>query len=480
MTQEDDSEPTAQQQVTQTLQVIAVPGIPEVTPDTDLVAVIAAGVSTISWPDGSEGASAGDIVVITSKVVSKWQGRIRESTDREQAIDEESVRLVASRATEHGTLRITETRHGFVMAAAGVDASETRPGTVVLLPVEPDETANQLRQELASQLGIDAIGLIISDTFGRAWRTGQTDAAIGSAGIAVVIDHRGTTDRFNNLLTATVTATADEISAAADLVCGKKAGLPVAVIRGLGGLVDPTCTQRAATLVRSPDDDLFRLGTAEALASGQTEGYQRGLIEAVTNRRTIRAFADQPVESDKIRAAIAAAVTAPSPHHSTPWRFVVLSNQTPASNRLRERLFDAMKQQWINDLRTIDEFSEDSITRRVQRGDVLRNAPTVILPFSELEGSAHKYPDTDRQSFERDLFLVAAGAAVQNMLISLSSQGLGSAWISSTMFCPDTVRELLDLPASWQPLGGIAVGYPVATPPPRPPRTADQFISLMM
>ncbi len=233
------------------LRVWGVEGIPEVRPGDDLAELIAA-----AGPELADG----DVVVVTSKVVSKAEGRLVPG-DREAAIDGESVRVVARR----GPTRIVETRHGLVLAAAGVDASNVAPGQVALLPVDPDASARRLRAGLRARLGVD-VAVLVSDTLGRAWRDGVVDAAIGCAGLVPLDDLRGRQDEHGMVLTATVTAVADEVAAAADLVKGKLDGVPVAVVRGLSrprpGARGDGPGDRA--IVRSARDDLFRLGTAEA------------------------------------------------------------------------------------------------------------------------------------------------------------------------------------------------------------------------
>jgi coenzyme F420-0:L-glutamate ligase/coenzyme F420-1:gamma-L-glutamate ligase len=212
----------------------------------------------------------GDILAVTSKIISKAEGRIVRAADREQAITDETVRVVASRVHPGGVTRIVENRLGIVAAAAGVDASNTPEGTVLLLPVNPDASAARLRGALELRFGI-TLGVIVTDTLGRAWREGQTDAAIGGSGVRLLDDLRGTHDTQGRVLDVTVPAVGDEIAAAADLVKRKSTGLPVAVVRGLAHLLDPDAAG-ARVLNRSGATDMFRLGTHEAYAEGFAAG----------------------------------------------------------------------------------------------------------------------------------------------------------------------------------------------------------------
>jgi coenzyme F420-0:L-glutamate ligase/coenzyme F420-1:gamma-L-glutamate ligase len=408
--------------------VVPVKGLPEITAGADLAGLIAEAATSLA---------DGDIVVITSKIVSKAEGRVVRAA-REDAIDAETVRVVARR----GRTRIAETRHGLVLAAAGVDASNTSPGTVVLLPEDPDGSARRLRKGLQDRLGV-RLGVLVTDTLGRPWRTGQTDAAIGAAGVAPLVDYRGTADTFGTAL---------EIAGAADLVKGKAAGIPVAVVRGLADLVTEADGPGAQALVRAAAEDMFRFGSADVLAG----------------RRTVRDFTAEPVDPAAVTRAIAAAVTAPAPHHSTPWRFVVLE-----SVQAQAALLDDMLAAWIADLRG-DGFTEDQIARRVRRGEPLRRAPLLIVPCLHAE-AAHRYPDDRRNAAEREMFVVAMGAAVQNLLVALAVEGLGSCWVSSTMFCRPVVTKALGLPDAWEPMGAVGVGHPAAPAPDRPPRDPAAF-----
>jgi coenzyme F420-0:L-glutamate ligase/coenzyme F420-1:gamma-L-glutamate ligase len=232
--------------------LIPVPGLPEVAPGAVLAELIAQHCS-----NGETALRSGDVVVVTQKVVSKAEGRLvavdpdDSSSHRQLAIDE-SVRVLRRR----GDLVITETRHGFVCANSGVDLSNVERGYAALLPLDPDRSARRIRDGLRARLGVE-VGVIISDTFGRTWRMGLTDVAIGCAGVAGVVDLRGSTDTLGRQLTVTEVCVADEIAGAAELVMGKSAGIPVAIVRG----VNPEWMRESSVhteIVRPPAEDLFR------------------------------------------------------------------------------------------------------------------------------------------------------------------------------------------------------------------------------
>jgi coenzyme F420-0:L-glutamate ligase/coenzyme F420-1:gamma-L-glutamate ligase len=257
------------------LSIFAFTGIPEIQAGEDLGAIL-----TETIASSADGLQHGDILVITSKIVSKAEGRQVAAADREDAITAETVRVVASRKHPGGVTRIVENKQGLILAAAGVDNSNTPEGTVLVLPEDPDASAARLNRQLRAHFGI-CVGVIISDTLGRPWREGQTDAAIGAAGVRPLIDYSGTYDSHGNLLSASKAAVADEIAAATDLVKHKSSGRPVALVRGLEHLVlddedllDPEHTAQA--LIRPRDKDMFYLGSQEAYDLG----YRKGLADA--------------------------------------------------------------------------------------------------------------------------------------------------------------------------------------------------------
>lgn len=230
-----------------TLQISGVEGIPEIHPGDDLAGLIVAAIAR----SGQELKSK-DIVVVTHKVVSKQEGRIVEIPDEatyRSLVEDEATEIVRRR----GDLVIARTRHGFICANAAVDRSNIADGYALLLPIDPDRSAHRLRT-LIERVTNTSIGLIVTDTFGRPWRRGLVDVAIGVSGLPPIVDLRGTTDAHGNELNVTEVAVVDEIAAAADLVMGKATQIPVAIVRGL----DLEGSGRAKDLVRPADEDLFR------------------------------------------------------------------------------------------------------------------------------------------------------------------------------------------------------------------------------
>lgn len=276
------------------LVILPVPGIGEIRPGADLVAEIH---RAAPW------LNSGDVVVVTSKIVSKAEGCLiavsADPDEREQArlaaVDAETEQVVARR----GRTTISRTRLGIVLAAAGVDTSNVDRSEIALLPVDPDASAAGIREGLRRSAGVE-VAVIISDTMGRAWRTGQTDCAIGVAGINALRDERGAVDRHGNALSVTEIALADELAGAAELVKGKLGDVPVAVVRGLsyrdegGG---------SAPLIRPVDQDMFALGAREAA------------VAAVTSRRTAENFTDEVVAAQVVERALRAASSAPGAEH---------------------------------------------------------------------------------------------------------------------------------------------------------------------
>jgi coenzyme F420-0:L-glutamate ligase / coenzyme F420-1:gamma-L-glutamate ligase len=285
--------------LTGSLTVLPLTGLGEIAAGDDLGALIAAAAS--AGAAGSIGGLAdGDVVVVSSKVISKALGLTAAASERDAAIATASVRLVARRRTPHGLASIVQAEAGPVMAAAGVDNSNVTPGTVLLLPADPDHEAARLRARLAALTGL-RLGVVVSDTAGRAWRDGQTDLALGVAGVTVTDDLRGAVDTHGQPMEVTVRAVADEIACAADLVKGKLRSVPVAVLRGLGDLVlDPQVDgPGAAALLRPSGQDWFRLGHVEAVRAAL------GVDPACAQPPTI----PQDPVPDRLRRALQVAVT---------------------------------------------------------------------------------------------------------------------------------------------------------------------------
>ncbi|MEP7059314.1 MAG: coenzyme F420-0:L-glutamate ligase [Actinomycetota bacterium] len=426
------------------MEILPVPGLPEIEPGADLVDLLAEALGPLNPAEG-------DILAVTSKIISKAEGRLVQGSDRGRWVASETRRVVARR----GDLVIAETSHGFVCANAGVDASNLDAGVIALLPEDPDASAERLRTGLRARLGI-SLGIVITDTFGRAWRNGLVNVAIGAASIPSAVDLRGTSDHTGRPLEMTVVAVADELAAASGLVMPKAGRIPAALIRGVEPYPNaPDLPARA--LVRPAGEDLFRSSP----------------MQSIHDRRTVRAFGDGPVAREGLIAAIEAACTAPAPHHTRPWRFAVLE-----SAAARAHLLGAIADAWRTDLRG-DGTTPDVIEARIAKSDaVLGAAPLLIVPFVRFDGS-HPYADPERSGAERDMFLLSGGAAIQNLLLGLSAQNIASCWISSTLFCQEETHSALGMADGWFALGTVAAGPKPegGASRPRPPMQLDEFLT---
>ena len=343
------------------VQLLPIPGLPELRPGDDLAGLLC---ESAPW------LRDGDILVVTSKAVSKVEGRLlpvpadaegRERA-RQQAVEAETVRVVAQR----GATRIVVTPHGWVMAAAGVDASNLAPGEIALLPLDPDASALALCEAIADRAGV-RVAVVISDTIGRTWRRGLTDVAIGVAGMAAVADLRGRLDTSGIPLLVTEIAIADEVAAAADLVKGKLSGVPAAVVRGLTPPKDDG--QGSASLRRPTTEDMFALGTRDV----------------VRTRRPANGFGREGVDEAVVRSAIEAALLATElteglePLPDNPWRGTI-----------------------------------DGADARAVR--LLGQAAAVVVPV---------IPDA-----AEDEAITRLGMAISALLIQLHAEGFSASWLS--------------------------------------------------
>lgn len=445
--------------MTPRLEIVPLPTAHRLAAGDDLTAVLLAAVAA-----AGERLRDGDVVCVASKAVALVEDARfavppdvgadgTDGPDGDAVTRALAVAGAAEVVVDAPHVLITRTRHGFVAANGGIDRSNVGGGWLDL-PVNPDASAAALRAEVRTRTGA-AVGIIVTDTFGRPWRMGQTEVALGVAGTPALRDERGAADLDGRSLAVTVAAVADEVAGAADLVRRKGDGTPFVLVRGLPD--GPAGTGQ--DLVRPLAEDQFRFGGATAVRAG------------LAARRTVRTFApDRAVPAAALARAAAAAATAPAPHHTRPWRLVRLRAGT------RTLLLDAMAETWRADLAG-DGVAPDVVARRIARSDgVLRTAPEVLAAFVDLAG-AQAYTDARRTRAERDLFLLAGGAALEAALVALAAEGLGAAWVSASVFCADTVRTVLDLPATWEPLGLVAVGHPAAPPAPRPPADPHEVLS---
>jgi dehydro coenzyme F420 reductase / coenzyme F420-0:L-glutamate ligase / coenzyme F420-1:gamma-L-glutamate ligase len=385
------------------IEVIPIREVPEIVPGDDLAGILGRALSRqrVALQDD-------DVVVVTQKVVSKAEGRVVPEAPVGKAgwVAREARRIVARR----GDLVVAETRHGFVCANAGVDASNVADGYLTLLPVDPDASAEVIRTALSASTGA-RIAVVITDTFGRPWRQGLVNVAIGCAGLPALVDLRGTKDGVGRVLEATVEALADEVAAASGLVMGKADGIPAAIVRGLrfeGGALP------AGALVRPPGEDLFRESAMQALISWSEDG----------------AFGPGDVAPDLVQEALLAAGSALGTGNGRSWLLV-----EAARGPRREALVAA---------------AEGDAAK------VIATAPVVVvLSAGPPVAPGGAYEQTHGG---RDEVLLSAGAAMQNVVLAFHALGLASCWIPPSQFAASPAASGLGMVTGGELLGAIAAG----------------------
>jgi len=387
------------------VEIVPIRGIPEVVPGDDLGLILRRALTGqgLRLQDG-------DVVVVTQKVVSKAEGRVvPEGPDGKAGwVTKETRRVVARR----GDLVIAETRHGFVCANAGVDASNVAAGYLTLLPLDPDGSAERLREALGAWTGAD-VGVVITDTFGRPWRQGLVNVAIGCAGLPALLDLRGTKDATGRVLEATIEAFADQVAAASGLVMGKADGVPAAVVRGLHAEGIPL---PASALVRPASEDMFRESSLQTvLGFGQATSFGSG-----------------EVPPDTLQQALLAAGSAVRRDDGQSW---ILMEVVPGPSRAG--LADAADP---------------------EAAGILASAPLVVAGFSGPAFGPRGEDGTEES--ERDALLLSAGAALQSLMLALRAMGLVSRWIPPTRFRPDQAKRALGVGHQGVLLGAVAAGWP--------------------
>lgn len=435
------------------VELTALAGVPMVRPGDDLTGIVLAALATSDMT-----LQDGDVVVLAQKIVSKAQGRFVRLSDvvpsphavqlaRETGKRAELVELILRESSEvvrhRRDVLIVAHRLGLVMANAGIDQSNIEHGgdddTALLLPEDPDGTCAQLRDALLAVTGA-TVGVVVNDSHGRAFRNGTVGVAIGAAGIATLADLRGAPDLYARRLQSTEIGLADEIASAASLLMGQAAeGRPIVIARGLTNAPGSGC---AADLVRRKEIDLFRAPDTA------------GMLELIGNRRSIRRYTDAPVADETVERIVEAAASAPSAHNRQPWRFAVLKSLTA-----RKRLAEAMGARLREDRRRDGDAAADieaDVSRSIAR---ITDAPAAILVCMAME-DMDRYPDPRRAEAEYLIAVQSTAMAMQNVQLAAHALGLGAGIMCAPLFCRDTVRMALDLPAAWEPQALITLGVP--------------------
>lgn len=411
----------------------------------------------------------GDILVIAQKIVSKSENRVARLDDvtpspraeqlaREVNKDARVVELILRELTEvvrhRRDVLVVAHRLGLVMANAGIDQSnvgqQAGDEAVLLLPENPDETCASLRETLRALTGT-SVGVIINDSHGRAFRSGAVGVAIGASGVAALVDLRGAPDLDGRRLRSTEVGLADEMAAAASLLMGQAdEGRPIVLIRGVHGSLGHGT---AADLIREKKNDLFR--TVSGL----------DFIEMLGARSSVRRFASTPVPDPVIQRLLEAAISAPSAHNRQPWRFAVIKT-AGAKRRLAQAMAERLREDRNRDGDLVDLIEADA-ARSIAR---ITGAPLVLAVCLTMRDMDH-YPDPRRGAAEHQMAVQGTAMAMQNLLLAANAIDLGASIMCAPLFCPDSVRNALALPADWQPQALITLGFPASAGRPKQRRS---------
>ncbi|MBI3436852.1 MAG: coenzyme F420-0:L-glutamate ligase [Proteobacteria bacterium] len=439
------------------IRLTALAGVPMVRRGDDLISIILSALRC-----SGEQLRDGDILVIAQKIVSKAEGRQvslatvtpssrAEALAREVNKDPRLVELILAESTEIVRARrdvlVVAHRLGYVLANAGIDQSNIEHGhaneMALLLPRDPDATCAALRNALKIHSGTD-VAVIINDSHGRAFRNGVVGVALGASGLAALTNLRGNPDLFFRSLRHTEVGTADEIASAASLLMGQGAeGRPIVLARGVAV---SRSNGKATDLVRAKELDLFRAAASPPPAADH--------ISVLFGRRSIRRYSDAHVSDQMLGELLRAATYAPSAHNRQPWRFAVVKGKG-AKLRLAEAMGDRLRSDRTGD-GDPPGLIEADVARSIRR---IANAPIGVVVCMTME-DMDRYFDTARDSAERQMATQGTAMAMQNLLLAAHARGLGASIMCAPLFCPDTVRAILELPLQWEPQGLITLGWP--------------------
>jgi coenzyme F420-0:L-glutamate ligase / coenzyme F420-1:gamma-L-glutamate ligase len=442
------------------VQLTALAGVPIVKAGDDLIAIIIQALSA-----SREVLRDGDVLVIAQKIISKAHNRFVHLRDvvpsprsellaRDVNKDPRLVELILRESTDvvrhRRDVLVVSHKLGLVMANAGIDQSNVEQGddddTVLLLPEDPDETCAQLAESLRVRTGA-AVGIIINDSHGRAFRSGAVGVAIGAYGVPALADLRGAPDLYGRRLRSTDVGVADEMASAASLLMGQAdEGRPIVLIRGLPNSAGHGT---AADLIRPKSVDLFRAPANSDPA------------ELISTRRSIRRYEEMPVTDAVIERILEAAVSAPSAHNRQPWRFAVIK-ASPVKSRLARAMADRLREDRSRDGDPADVIEAD-VARSMAR---INGAPAIIVVCLTVE-EMDRYPDARRTAAEHQMAVQGTAMAMQNLLLAAHALDLGASVMCAPLFCPDTVRTALALPDDWEPQALVTLGLPANEGKPR-------------